>query len=319
MLEITKVICPASKYALKCPNVMKPEGIAVHNTYNDASAMAEVSYMLGNNRECSFHFAVDDYRAVNGIDLNRNAWHAGDGNGKGNRKMIAVEICYSKSGGERFIKAVNNAAELIAELLREYGWNTSKVYKHQDFSGKHCPHRILDEYGWENFLNLIREQLGEEKKPVCIPASAPINVQDIKVNAVYRVRTGGKWLPEVLNFNDFGGITGRAITDIAIGVSKGTIKYRVHIKGGKWLPYVTGFNIGDGKNGYAGNGKAIDAVEAYYFTPGDIRPYKAASYRVSPKGGNYYPVQTDNLIGRGMDGYAGSFGKEIDRFQIEIK
>ena len=28
---------------------MTPEYITVHNTYNDASAMSEISYMLGNN------------------------------------------------------------------------------------------------------------------------------------------------------------------------------------------------------------------------------------------------------------------------------
>ena len=54
-MQITKVVCPESKYAIKCPYEMNPEGIAVHNTYNDASAMSEISYMLGNNNKVSFH------------------------------------------------------------------------------------------------------------------------------------------------------------------------------------------------------------------------------------------------------------------------
>ena len=111
---------------------MKPEGISVHNTANDASAMSEVSYMIRNNNKVSFHEAIDDYRSVQGINHNRNAWHSGDGAGFGNMKTIGIEICYSKSGGERFEKAERNAAERIAYLMRQYGWgldkNTSKSF-----------------------------------------------------------------------------------------------------------------------------------------------------------------------------------------------
>lgn len=121
-LTITAVACPEDKYNIKCPYEMTPQYITIHNTYNDASAMNEISYMLRNNNKVSFHYAVDDTRAVQGIALNRNAWHAGDGlEGNGNRKSIAIEICYSKSGGEKFDKAEKNAAILVAKLLKQYG------------------------------------------------------------------------------------------------------------------------------------------------------------------------------------------------------
>ena len=145
---------------------MTPEYITVHNTYNDASAMAEVSYMLGNNLKTSFHAAVDNYRIVTGIPFDRNAYHAGDGyKGTGNRKSIGIEICYSKSGGERFNEAEELAAEYIAYLLKQYGWGIDRVKKHQDWSGKYCPHRTLD-YGWERFLNKIKKYLDlQNNKP----------------------------------------------------------------------------------------------------------------------------------------------------------
>ena len=165
-MQITNVICPTSKYPIKCPYEMTPEFIVVHNTANDASAMSEISYMLGNNNKVSFHAAVDNERVVTGIPFNRNTWNAGDGgSGKGNRKGIAIEICYSKSGGERFDEAEDLAASYIAYLLRQYGWGIEKVTKHQDYSGKYCPHRTLD-YGWERFLNKVREQLGIQTTPV---------------------------------------------------------------------------------------------------------------------------------------------------------
>lgn len=68
----------------------------------------------------------------------------------------------------------------------------------------------------------------------------------------YKVRAGGKWYPEVCNLADYAGVRGKAITDVAIGVTQGSVKYRVHVKGGSWLPYVTGYNTSDGNNGYAG-------------------------------------------------------------------
>lgn len=165
-MQITNVVCPTSKYSIKCPYEMTPEFIIVHNTANDASAMSEVSYMLGNNNKVSFHAAVDNERVVTGIPFNRNTWNAGDGgNGKGNRKGISIEICYSKSGGEKFDEAEDLAASYIAYLLRQYGWGIEKVTKHQDYSSKYCPHRTLD-YGWERFLNKVREQLGIQTTPV---------------------------------------------------------------------------------------------------------------------------------------------------------
>ena len=113
----------------------------------------------------------------------------------------------------------------------------------------------------------------------------------------YKVKTGGKWLPAVTNLNDYAGIKGKAITDIAIKVSKGSVKYRVHIKGGSWLPYVTGYNTNDSNNGYAGNGKAIDAIEVYYTTPSDVIKsvgYLKAKYRVSTLNNNYYIVRNND-------------------------
>ena len=157
-MQITNVKCPTNKYSIKCPYEMKPEYITIHNTYNDASAMAEISYMLGNNLKTSFHVAIDNYRVVTGIPFNRNAWHAGDGRGNGNMKSIGIEICYSKSGGQRFEEAEELCAEYVAMLLKQYGWGIDRVKKHQDWSKKYCPHRTLD-MGWNRFLDKIRKYM----------------------------------------------------------------------------------------------------------------------------------------------------------------
>lgn len=164
-LAITQVILPVSKYDIKCPYAMTPDGLTIHNTANDASAMAEVSYMQGNNNYVSFHYAVDNERAVQGLPLDRNGWHAGDGGtGKGNRTTIGLEICYSKSGGDKFIQAEKNGALLAAMILKSHGWGIDRMGKHQDYDQggwyKYCPHRTLD-MGWARFVNMVKAELAK--------------------------------------------------------------------------------------------------------------------------------------------------------------
>ena len=110
------------KYNVKCPYPMTPKGICIHNTANDATAEGERNNVNrpDNNAEVSFHIAIDDKEAIQLIPFNRNTWHAGDGaNGQGNRNYISIEICYSLSGGERFINAEKRAAKEVAALLKQ--------------------------------------------------------------------------------------------------------------------------------------------------------------------------------------------------------
>lgn len=171
-MNVVKNIITKDKYGVKCPYPMTPSRIVVHNTANDASARNEIAYMISNNQEVSFHYAVDDKEAVQGIPENRNAWHCGDGaNGKGNREGVAIEICYSKSGGDRFIQAEKNAVDLIVSLLKKYNWGVDKVTKHQDYSGKYCPHRTLD-MGWDRFIGMIKEKMNNKLFRVQVGAFA---------------------------------------------------------------------------------------------------------------------------------------------------
>ena len=294
-MTITKVKCPSDKISIKCPYEMDPEYISVHNTANDASAMSEISYMLGRPEEVSFHFAVDDYRAVQGIEENRNGWHAGDGNGTGNRKSIGIEICYSKSGGSKFEKAEKNTAELVAYLLKERGWGIDRVKKHQDWSGKYCPHRTLD-LGWDRFIKMIENALNggkieptsdvnnityqtwDDVRNAWLPNVkndsdyAGIYGHDVccvyanldKGNVYYKVHyKGGRWLPEVKNRSDYAGLYNKPIDGFMIRSSAKNLKYRVHLRRqNRWLPWVSGYNEADHNNGYAGIiGQEIDAIQ----------------------------------------------------------
>ena len=173
------------------------------------------------------------------------------------------------------------------------------------------------------------EFLGLKKKSTSSTATSkptPSPSTPQKVNVTYAVKLkDGRVLPEVKNLSDYAGIENKEIIGLAMNVDKGSIKYQVHIKGGSWLPYVTGYNWADHNNGYAGNGKVIDAIRVYYNTSSDLVKnggYREAKYRVSSIGSTtYYDWQLDDTVNKskGMDGYAGCFGKSIDKVQISIE
>lgn len=180
-MEIVKNLVDPSRYNIKCPYEMTAEFIVVHNTYNDAPARNEIAYMISNDKDTSFHYAVDDKEIVQGIPENRNAWHASDGGkGKGNRKGLAIEICYSESGGNKFIASEKLAAEFIAFKLKEKGWGIDKVKKHQDFANKYCPHRTLD-MGWDRFLKMVQAEL--DKLSVTLYEVRATGAMENKANA----------------------------------------------------------------------------------------------------------------------------------------
>lgn len=155
------------------------------------------------------------------------------------------------------------------------------------------------------------------------PVPVPTPTTNQAVHADYAVMiAGGRKLPSVRDMQDYAGISGKLIVGLLIKCTEGYCRYRVHLKGGNWLPYVDSrhANWSDPENGWAGDGKTpIDAVEVYYYTPDNIRPYKRAKYRVSPRNGNYYSWQYDNERDSNQDGWAGSYGKAIDRFQLIVE
>lgn len=192
-MQVVKNMLPLTKYKLKAPYSMKPEFFVVHNTANDATARNEIAYMVKNDNQVSYHYAIDDKEIIQAIPENRNAWHAGDGGtGDGNRKGIGIEICFSKSGGLRFLKAEQLAAKFIAYKLKEYGWGIDKVKKHQDFSGKYCPHRTLD-MGWDRFLKMIEAELGNQI-PLIINGSSR-NINAYLKGAISYIKIDGVEIP----------------------------------------------------------------------------------------------------------------------------
>lgn len=185
---------------------MTPESITIHNTANNATATNEIEFMTRNPAPTSYHVAIDDKYAVQAIPFTRNCWHAGDGQGAGNRKSIGIEICYSQSGGSKYMKAEANAIDYIARLLKQYGWSVDRVKWHRDWSGKKCPHRIIDEGRMTTVHNSIAKRLAELNTPtppkedvrMFNPSSATLKVayEQYLSDAIKEGLISDKWLTD---------------------------------------------------------------------------------------------------------------------------
>ncbi|MCY9579288.1 N-acetylmuramoyl-L-alanine amidase [Paenibacillus alvei] len=148
-------------------NAMSATTITIHNTGNPSStAKNERAWLTNpsNSRTASYHIVIDEREAIEVLPLNENAWHAGDGNGDGNRKSIGIEICESGN----YAKTLENAADLVAKMLKERGWGTDRLRRHFDWSGKICPHLMYDGgkwTGWAQFKAEVEKRMKTEQKP----------------------------------------------------------------------------------------------------------------------------------------------------------
>lgn len=180
-------------------------GVTIHNTDNwskGAGAKNHGAYLQGggSNVQASWHYAVDDTCVTHSIPDNETAWHAGDGgNGNGNRKTIAIEICVNPDSD--LTKATDNAAWLAAKILKSKGLPATALYQHHDWSGKNCPSQIRagKPYGWDTFKNKVKTYYeGGNTAPTPKPSKKN---PDRETGAVFTCTglwtqaNGGTWYP----------------------------------------------------------------------------------------------------------------------------
>lgn len=156
---------------------MNPEYYVIHETENyDVGADAEMHNRYLHNgaggRMASWHATVDDKCIYLHIPFDRNGWHAGDGNGKGNRAGIGIEHCVNRDGD--FQKTVENGKALIRWIDAKYG--KKKVAPHKMFSsyGKNCPSHILK--NWNSYVASIGNKkpvVSEKPKPHPVKPGTP--------------------------------------------------------------------------------------------------------------------------------------------------
>ncbi len=133
--------------------------ITVHQTGNvsagaNAAAHADLQ-SRGNVRSASWHWTVDDTEAVQSFTHATRCWHAGTS--AGNNTSVGIEVCVNCDGD--YSRALQNAAELVAYVMRQTGVPVDRVVQHKHWSGKDCPEQIRAGkagVGWTAFLEMVR-------------------------------------------------------------------------------------------------------------------------------------------------------------------
>ena len=279
--------------------------LVIHYTGNDGdTAENNGNYFKNNVVETSAHYFVDDTMVVRSVADKNIAWHAGDWNI--NCRSIGIEIAGSTS--ECKGKTLENVILLTQRLMRKYNISKDRVIRHYDANGKICPgfwcgSQQKDRLFREQFLNKLDEKAEENKELK-------------KPTLTYRVYADNKWYDEIKGLSNIAGRKKQAISAVAVKVSKGNIKYRVHLLNGDWLPWVTDYDINDNVNGYAGiKGKVIDGLQVEFEGVGDYK----ATYRVRKQcKDKFLPYQHNTEKDTEQDGYAGVKGCKIDGLQITL-
>lgn len=169
-MEINKKIIGYNLTNNPNKNLREIKYITIHNTGNyspTASASNHADYLYNNsyNDGISWHYTVDKKEIWQSFLDTRACWHAGDGNGDGNMASIGIEICVNDKNG--FPQACDNAAFLVAKLLKTYNLDISRVVQHNKWSGKNCPSELRSgAWGvtWNQFIDKIKVLLDDKKE-----------------------------------------------------------------------------------------------------------------------------------------------------------
>lgn len=136
--------------------------VVIHETDNfalGANAARHDAFIHENAKveKLSWHYTVDDHEAYHHIPDTEPAYHAGDGMEPdgGNMCGIGVELCVAEDND--YEKTLQNGALLAGYLLWKYDLTMDDLKKHQDFSGKICPARLINENRWDEFCKMVAE------------------------------------------------------------------------------------------------------------------------------------------------------------------
>ncbi len=144
-----------------------PSWITIHETGNpnpgaNAEGHRDFTHREGGGRErVSFHYVVDDREAIQLLDHDEMAWHAGDGcddpaSDTGCFRSIAIETCVNGDGD--WERAKRNLVALVRRILRtDTRFSPERIAQHHRWSGKACPQRIRAEGSWERLVHDIEE------------------------------------------------------------------------------------------------------------------------------------------------------------------
>lgn len=162
----------------------------------EGAARANTIYFGRERVGASAHYFIDDgYTIWNSVREEDTAWHAGNWNI--NTRSIGIEVC---SAGEFTGREIERLSWLIQHLMQKYNIPASRVIRHYDSNGKHCPAHYVDAARW----NALRAQITSTvvtavsaSKPTTAnkPASKPVNSSVSAIQAWCGVKQDGIFGP----------------------------------------------------------------------------------------------------------------------------
>ena len=158
--------------------------LIIHYTANDGDHDTNNALYFKNNVvEASAHEFVDDDSYTISVPANYVAWAVGgakysDCNTTGGGKMYgkitndnsySIEMCDTNPNGKIIATelTMENTAKRARAIMAKYNIPLSRVYRHFDVNGKHCPSYFMDDEAWNNFKNRLKKG----KKPITAVSS----------------------------------------------------------------------------------------------------------------------------------------------------
>lgn len=295
--------------------------ITPHCVVGQCSVETLGNIFMNANREASCNYGIGaDGRVLLCVDEGNRSWCSSSNSN--DQRAVTIE-CASETYHpyEMNSNVYNSLVKLCVDICKRNGkkkllWFNDKnktlnyspksdemiITVHRWFDNKACPG------DW------LYNRLGNLAKSVTDKLSGKVNKVE-KPTLTYRVYADGKWYNEVKGLSNIAGRAKQAISGVAVKVSEGNLRYRVHLLNGDWLPWVDGYDIEDDINGYAGiKGKVIDGLQVEFEGVGDFK----ATYRVRKQGAGFWDWQHNTEKDNSQDGYAGLLDTKIDGVQITL-
>ena len=167
----TRIANRANYGGSRAPSAIKY--LVFHFTANDGDSDDGNANYFQRVTKTSAHFVVDDDSVTQLVPDLFVAWAVGDDRWSDYRKTggatmykvvtntnsLSIEMCDSKKDGviHSTEVTIENAIELGKQLMAKYHIPITKVFRHFDVSGKHCPAWLMNESDWQVFKNRLVE------------------------------------------------------------------------------------------------------------------------------------------------------------------
>lgn len=162
-VNIKQDLVPSGIYCRRKPERLNVKFITIHTTQNASADAEQHSLALKRGRirggkigYLSWHFTVDDKRAVQHLPLTEIGHHA-DYGGPGNKYSIGIEMC--EHHGNSMPITYDRSARLTAVLMKRYNVPLRNVVPHYYWTGKNCPLPLLENgvpgQKWSWFLSRV--------------------------------------------------------------------------------------------------------------------------------------------------------------------